>query len=145
MIRMEKQGHHLPHGLNPTGLRAWKKMSHRQHQAANDLCAKETSYRARFCRQFNHAKMDPNWIEDHGYLKGLSGEGRKVWEMIEPEAQLEIFQYIPDGTTDRVRQFINQAWIQFKAGSLTEVQIVHGIMTLAAEEEEVREIHKRAR
>ena len=131
-------GHFLPNGLKGKGKQAWDLMSHSQHKEANNICSLNTQYHKRVVGHLNHPKMDPNLIETGGYLKGLSPEGKKAWDIIPADLQFEVILAAVDGTTPNVVKFLNNCWTQYKQGTLDHGTLLHGVQTLSAEIEENR-------
>jgi hypothetical protein len=123
----------LPVGLEKNGLTIWHMLSDKQRKVATDFASFDAEYHERFCRLMNNAQTDAGIIQRGGILNGLSHEGKKAWDMLEPDIQLEIFITSSNGNIANIRKFINSVWEQHRIGQLTLIQIEHGIQTLANE------------
>ncbi len=130
-------GKPLPMGLAKSGLDVWHKLSESQQKTAKDFGIFDGEYYTRFCDLMNDSSIQSSIIDKGGVVKGLTHEGKKIWDMLDADVQLEVFLTSGYGTTANVVKFINASWAQFKAGKLTNAQIEHGIQTLANEVEEM--------
>lgn len=134
--RNPQQKNELPSGLQDKGLAAWRLLSKEQQQIANEYSFFDTAYYDRFCKLLNDPKLNLSIIQQEGVLNGLTPDGKKVWDGLDVDVQLEVFLTNIYGSTPHVLKFINNVWTPFKEGSLTFDQIEHGIQTLANEVEE---------
>jgi len=130
-------GKPLPTGLEKSGLTVWNLLSETQQKTAKEYGLIDGDYYTRFCELMNHPSIDTSIIQKGGVLNGLDFNGKKIWEMLDPDVQLEVFLTSSYGTSENIRKFINASWEQHKMGKLTVAQIEHGIQTLASEVEEV--------
>ncbi len=119
----------LPVGLEKNGLAIWHLLSDKQKQKASEFCMCDEAYHTRFCSLLNDEETDPSIVLKGGVLSGLSYEGKKVWDMLEPDVQLEVFLTSANDHVSAIQKFINAV----KIGQLTLAQIERGIETLANE------------
>ena len=130
-------GKPLPIGLEKQGLTAWNLLSATQQKTAKEYGLIDGDYYSRFCDLMNNPNIELNTFQKGGVLNGLDFNGKKVWDMLDPDVQLEVFLTSSYGTSENIKKFINASWEQHKMGNLTIAQIEHGIQTLASEVEEV--------
>jgi hypothetical protein len=128
-----KRHHHqpLPIGLDKHGLAIWHQLSDTQRNTAEEFSTVDEEYYIRFCQMFNLLGTSVAIVQKGGVLSALTPDGKKIWDMLDPDVQLEIFITSAKGNVDPVRKFINDAWFGFSNKRLTLVQIEKGINTLA--------------
>jgi hypothetical protein len=133
-----QHGKPLPMGLAKSGLIIWNLLSEKQQKTAKEYGIFDAEYYTRFCKLVNYPGINCSLIEKGGIVSGLNTEGKKIWELLNTEIQIEVFITSANGKTPSVATYINAAWKQLKIGNLTRTQIEHDIQTLTSETDEIR-------